>query len=174
MLTPFSWETVVAPVVAPAKKSHAAPCRVMPSSDRPEGLMVKGFSGEDASLCRMVPHPAKTCQKPPILYGVQEVAGSNPVGPIFLREESASASHHAGGKRCEAFICPPGLLAALARSAGPADPTTLREFREGFELNVPISLLGNERIELGAREKNHAAARFHPLERRGYFRRSGE
>jgi len=38
----------------------------------------------DSALCRGVPHPAKLCQKRPFFVWDQEVAGSNPVAPIFF------------------------------------------------------------------------------------------
>ena len=41
-----------------------------------------------SALCRMMPQPAKPCQKRPFFYGVQEVAGSNPVGPILFNQRN--------------------------------------------------------------------------------------
>ena len=73
--------SVVAPVVAPVKKSCAAPCLLVPHLHRPQSLFHRCFPAHDAALCQVVPHPAKSCRKHPFLYGVQEAAGSNPAGP---------------------------------------------------------------------------------------------
>lgn len=78
-------EPVVAPVVAPAKISHAALCLPVPHIHAPQTLFHRCFPAHHATLCRVVPHPAKLCRKHPFLYGVQEVAGSNPAGPILSK-----------------------------------------------------------------------------------------
>ena len=78
-------EPVVAPVVAPAKISHAALCLPVPHIHAPQTLFHRCFPAHHATLCRVVPHPAKLCRKHPFLYVVQEVASSNLAGPIFCR-----------------------------------------------------------------------------------------
>jgi hypothetical protein len=75
--------SVVAPVVAPTKKSRADLCRAVPHLHRPRSLLLKWFPTHHAALCPVMPRRSGTCQKLPFLYGVQEVAGSNPVGPTI-------------------------------------------------------------------------------------------
>lgn len=77
-----SSNSVVAPLVAPAKKSCAVPCRPVPHLDRAQTLCHRYFAARGAELCRAMPLPAGLCRKRPFLYGVQEVVGSNPAGPI--------------------------------------------------------------------------------------------
>jgi len=61
-------------------------CRAVPvcaARSLPANPFRYRLSAHESTLCRGVPHPAESCRKRPFLYGVQEVAGSNPVGPIF-------------------------------------------------------------------------------------------
>jgi hypothetical protein len=80
--------SVVAPVVAPAQKSRAVLCRAVPWCPPPANPLRYRLSAPKSASCRVVPRPAELCQKHPFLYGVQEVAGSNPAGPICSKLRS--------------------------------------------------------------------------------------
>jgi hypothetical protein len=77
-------------VVALAKKSCAALCLFVPQFPRSQRIYRKPFTAA-IPLLPVCIAPFQFVLKMPFFYGVQEVAGSNPAGPIFFRRNHFAA-----------------------------------------------------------------------------------